>query len=71
MVRQLTVQEKKIKELRSIGLSLREIAERLRISRVDVEKGMIAQGELIPEEKIVPTSKKKATFFHRKPKEGK
>lgn len=60
MAKQLTPQEKKIKDLRSTGLSLREIAEKLKISRSQVEDALVAEGELISSPKI-DTSEKKAT----------
>ena len=53
---------KKIKELRLKGLSLREIAEKLKITRKAVEAALKAQGEVKPEKKKeAPTSVKKAT----------
>ena len=50
-------QEKKIIDLRSTGLSLREIAEMLKISRDEVEKALAGPGDVAPaktETKPVP-----------------
>ena len=59
---QETPQVKKIKDLRSTGLSLREIAERLKIKRIDVENALSKTEGLKPAKKQeVSTSVKKVT----------
>ena len=53
-----TPQVKKIKDLRSTGISLREIAERLNISRSEVEKVLSVKPK-------VEEAKAKKSFFKK------
>lgn len=56
-------QVKKIRDLRSTGMSLREIAEKLKITRLQVEKALVLNAPVVTKKAspAAPTSEKKAT----------